>query len=360
MNTDEQYSALMQEQYPNIGKTVYGEVLEQTSRLDTGDGDYLYKAKVQLADGEIMEVDFGVSRPQPGKKFKGRFFERGFLPEIGWVVGIDEFPHETAAAFGNSAANDYPPGLALHARIRKREEEQRRARLNIPHFETKSAFNDVMNVWQLTEPMRVRNETDGIHVTTKEGDAVRIRKDEIIIKANASDATLRALVLHAKHNWNNKLGPNSQGNQEMDIRVWAHAQVHGVKFGWQPSPEIVAKMQPTIDRLRAEEASKPGVSVKLEAPVVAAPAASLSTEEFIAGIAAKAAKNPIKPGPDLMRDFVTPQTKAGVAGAPAKGSTNQPDLERDLLTPAQRAELAKTTAQTRRQPPRVRGPKLSL
>jgi hypothetical protein len=60
--------------------------------------------------------------------------------------------------------------------------------------------------------------------------------------------------LHAKENWNGTLSPGANNNNtEQLARVWAHCQVHGVKFSWEPPPQMAAQLKTMVEQLNYQE-----------------------------------------------------------------------------------------------------------
>ncbi|MDR3643751.1 MAG: hypothetical protein P4M02_01600 [Clostridia bacterium] len=108
--------------------------------------------------------------------------------------------------------------------------------------------------WLKAHPAFSSYGQNNVELITQEGDTIRIAEGQISLSPGAKDKAMRALVLYAKENWNNKLLPSPANmSREQHARIWAHCQIHGVDFGWRPSREVARIMAPEIERLRGIE-----------------------------------------------------------------------------------------------------------
>jgi hypothetical protein len=116
-------------------------------------------------------------------------------------------------------------------------------------------LSGIMDHWDVLQPTQTMHNADGIRLKVKGGSEITITHDRVYVDAS-NDEAARALVLHAKKFWNGNFYPAFEGKEDEKARVWAHAQVHGAKFGWEPSPELARRLQPEIARLRVIEATR--------------------------------------------------------------------------------------------------------
>lgn len=115
------------------------------------------------------------------------------------------------------------------------------------------------DVWDAAWITSARHEKSGVHLITHDGDSIDIQRNKVTVSAKAEDATLRSLVLHAKQNWNGAISPGANNtNIEQLARVWAHCQVHGVKFTWEPPAHMAKKLKETVEKLNYEEVIRAG------------------------------------------------------------------------------------------------------
>ena len=147
-------------------------------------------------------------------------------------------------------------------------------------------FDDVeykrhMDFWlPATQPKSYKHDQHGIHLVMQNGCRVTIQKEKITLGANADAATIRALVLHAKNNWNGSLSPVppvSKHDPHQLLMIWANCEALGVKYeGPAPSKEMAEQIQPLIAHLRAQEAAAAAPQVGLAETQKEAPKAKKS------------------------------------------------------------------------------------
>jgi len=202
------------------------------------------------------------------------------------------------------------------------------------------AIDALNKTWEGAWLMSARHDKNGVHLIAQNGGSVHIQKNKVTVSANAEDATLRSLVLHAKVNWKGTISPGPDNNNTEQLAgVWAHCQVHGVNFSWEPPSYMAKQLKEMVRRLNAQEyrieqtGAYPSYGedgITYRAPVFAAaqiPYAGARPD--YAGLKARSAAERV------MRD-VTPRFNPGLNGV-AEQSTANGRAEREAFLRAREA-----------------------